>query len=418
LKIDPHKHKEKYQNWKKKGVVEGVSKFNSDILIEYLTDMENGLNVTRRGVIGYARLNNLRQRMRFIARHLEELYGKGRIIDVIEKEIVAFFKAMRDGKILTREGKNYTSIPDYVNVFKAFWHWYQRVENEKGNLVKDITRYIDTSPVKESEFVYFTIEDVKKIAERAKYEYRVLMWFLFDSGIRAPTELMNVKVSDLALLEGSDIYQLNIRDEISKTFGRKIKLMLCSHLLRDYIQDKGLGDEDYLFPIVPRVVSQYLKRLVVRTLGDKKTKGGQFLREISMYDFRHSSACYWLLRYKSESGLKYRFGWKKEAMVHYYTKLLGMRDTIAEDDLMIDSEAKTKLEKELGQERKNKSLLEEELQSQREEMTAIKEQLERNKAGNLFILKLLKSLQKRKKIQDVIEVIKEEDLVEELEMIG
>ena len=85
---------------------------------------------------------------------------------------------------------------------------------------------------------------------------------------------------------------------------------------------------------------------------------------------------------------------------------------------MIDSEAKTKLEKELGQERKNKSLLEEELQSQREEMTAIKEQLERNKAGNLFILKLLKSLQKRKKIQDVIEVIKEEDLVEELEMIG
>ena len=50
------------------------------------------------------------------------------------------------------------------------------------------------------------------------------MMFLFDSGIRSPTELMNVKVSDLF----NDFKELNIREEISKTFGRRIKLMICS----------------------------------------------------------------------------------------------------------------------------------------------------------------------------------------------
>ena len=51
-----------------------------------------------------------------------------------------------------------------------------------------------------------------------------MMWFLFDTGIRAPTEMMNIKVSDLSLMENSNNYELNIRAAISKTFGRKIKL--------------------------------------------------------------------------------------------------------------------------------------------------------------------------------------------------
>jgi len=325
--------------------------------------------------------------MGFNVRELEKLYGQKKVIDITDREIVAFFKSMRDGQIKTRKGKRYTSVPDYVNVFKAFWHWYQRVESEKGNMVKDITRYIDTSPVKESEFVYFAIEDLKKIANRAKYEYRVLMWFLFDSGIRAPTELMNIKVSSLLKTDGSNDFQLDISEEISKTFGRKIKLLLCSKLLKDYISVKELSEDDYLFPICPRVVNQYLKRLMVKVLGDVKTKGGQRSSEISMYDFRHSSACYWLPRYKNESALKYRFGWKKNEMIHHYTKLLGMRDTIAEDDLLIDSEAKTKLENELEQERKTRELFQEQLQSYREELRGVQQQTQQlmAKVGSFFL---------------------------------
>ena len=375
MKIDPYNWQRRYERWKKTGIIKGVSEFNSKIIISYLADMENGFNVARRGSVSYIRLNNLKQRMSYIIKELERLYGKDRIIDISDREVVSFFKMMRDGQILTQKGKRYTSIPDYAAVFKAFWHWYQRVENQKGNNIRDITTYIDTNPVKESEFTYFTIDDLKRMANRAKYEYKVLMWFLFDSGIRAPTELMNIRVCDLSSLDNSPNFQLDIRDEISKTFGRKIKLLLCSKLLKEYIQEMQLNQEDYIFPITPRVVNQYLQRIADRVLGDMKTKGGKHIRKITMYDFRHSSACYWLPRYKSESALKYRFGWKKNDMVHHYTKLLGMRDTIAEDDLLIDSEAKTELEKELEQEKQSRALLQEQIQSQREEMQILQKQM-------------------------------------------
>lgn len=49
MRIDPYKHKERYENWKEKVSVsgrEGISKNNSDIIIKYVTDMEHGLNVS------------------------------------------------------------------------------------------------------------------------------------------------------------------------------------------------------------------------------------------------------------------------------------------------------------------------------------------------------------------------------------
>jgi hypothetical protein len=62
-KISPYKHKEVYLNWKKKGVIEDVSKPNSDLIRQYILDMENGVNISSKNVKGgrsYARLNALR----------------------------------------------------------------------------------------------------------------------------------------------------------------------------------------------------------------------------------------------------------------------------------------------------------------------------------------------------------------------
>ena len=44
--------------------------------------------------------------------------------------------------------------------------------------------------------------------------------FLFDTWIRSPTELVNVRVSDLY----NDFKELQIREETAKTFGRRIKV--------------------------------------------------------------------------------------------------------------------------------------------------------------------------------------------------
>jgi len=413
MKIDPYKNKELYERWKQKGFIPNVSDFNSKIIVEYLGDMELGLNVTKPS--GFINLNKVRNRMGWIARQLEKDYARERMIDITEREIVGCFKYMRDGKILTRKGKPYTSVHSYAKVFQAFWHWYQKVEKKKDNTVEDVVSEIDTRPVREPGFVYFEVDDVKKLAAQANFNRRALIWFLFDSGIRAPTELVNVRVDDLTPIDSSEFLQLHIRDEISKTIARKIKLLLCSKILQDYIAHNKLKAEDYLFPICPGVTNQYLKRLVKRVLGDVKTKGGEKTDKITMYDFRHCSACYWRPRYKKNwDGFKYRFGWTQDDMPNYYTKFLGMKDTITEDDLLIDGEAKTKLEKELEKERKDRNILEEELQAQREEMAAIRKQLARNEARDIFIGKLIKSLQRNGKIGAVVDVIEEENLVEEL----
>jgi len=112
--------------------------------------------------------------------------------------------------------------------------------------------------------------------------------------------------------------------------------MICSELLKEYVQHKKLKMDDYLFPISPPSLNKYLKRLAMKLFGDEQSPAGSKCSELTMYDFRHCSCCYWLPRYKSESALKYRFGWKKSDKIHYYSELLGMKDTISEEDLLID----------------------------------------------------------------------------------
>ena len=184
----------------------------------------------------------------------------------------------------------------------------------------------------------------------------MLLLFLFDSGIRGPTELVNVRVRDLS----QDCAQLTIRDEASKTFGRTIKLLLCADALRSFIRDTHRAPDDAVFPIHPGSTNRYLGRLATRVLGTAQSPGGRPYSRLTLYDLRHSSACYWLPRYKSESALKYRFGWKKGEMIHYYTGFLGMSDTITTQDLLTP-DARTTVEQERDHALREKALLEERL---------------------------------------------------------
>mgnify|MGYP001583631373 FL=1 len=115
-----------------------------------------------------------------------------------------------------------------------------------------------------------------------------------------------------------------------------------------------------------------MKRLAERVLGDKSSPAGQKYSDLTMYDFRHISCCYWLPRYKSESALKYRFGWKKSDKIHYYSELLGMKDTIAEEDMLIDV-TKTEIEKRLEKSEREKELLQDKMQTMELQMTKIME---------------------------------------------
>jgi integrase len=380
MKLDPYKHKERYLKWKDKiqlGIPE-ISKSNSDLIKAYLNDMERGINISSmssKGSRSYIRLNSLKERTVFFAKKFEELFKIDKITDICEEQLIGFFSDMKNGNIKRVNGQSYISVDTYAKVFKAFWHWHQKISKKKGIEIPDITLDLDTKQEK-PDWVYLTEQEIKILCEKAKYEYRVLITFLFDTGIRAPTELMNIKVSDLF----NNYKELNIREEASKTFGRRIKLMICSELIKEFVKNKELNPDDYLFKISPSIVNHYLKNLSKKIFGEKTSPAGAKYSELTMYDFRHNSCCYWLPRYKSESALKYRFGWKSSDKIHYYSELLGMKDTISEDDMLIDL-TKTEIEKRLLKAEKDRDILQERLEYMENQMEKIMQLTNKLHAG-------------------------------------
>ena len=376
MKIDPYKNKDHYLAWKEENSksISNVSKENSELILQYLGDMEKGINIANGSVKGsrsYSRLNALKSRLIFFSKKFKESYNLDNITQIPEDQLMGFFSDMRNGTIRRLDGETFVSPADYVKDMKAFWHWYQKTNKKKGISILDITSDLDTSKDK-PKWVYLTEEQVKQLADNAKFEYRVLIMFLFDTGIRAPTEVMNLKVSDFF----NEFKELNIREEISKTFGRRIKLMISSELIKEYVKFFNLSSNDYLFTKNPNKVNEYLQRLAIRILGDGESQAGQKYSELTVYDFRHNACCYWLPRYKSESALKYRFGWKKSEKIHYYSELLGMKDTISEEDMFTDI-TKTEIQRDLENSKKQNLILQERLKTMEIQMARVMEMTDR-----------------------------------------
>ena len=336
-KKDVYKHKERYLRWMEENLngISNISFINSSLILSYLSDMQKGLNISaksKKGARSYTRLNNIRQRMIFLIKKFEAIYNLKEILKIEEEQLHDFFNKIKNGTLKRVDGKVYQDPANFVKIFKAFWHWHQKVNRKKGINIDDITIDLDTS-VEKPKWVYLTEEQIMTLCKRAPFEYKVLITFLYDAGVRAPGELLNLKILDFY----NDFKEVHIRDEISKTFGRRIKLMFCSKLVKEYVSKRGLSKEDYLFSMSPFTINHNLQKLAKKTLGTERSLAGQKYSELTMYDFRHCSCCYWLPKYKSESGLKYRFGWKKSERIYYYSEMLGMQDTISDEDLLQDT---------------------------------------------------------------------------------
>jgi len=331
MKLDPYNQKELYERWKINPNNSNVSKANNKIIHKYIFDMEIGKNVSRhsrKGARSFIRLNRVRQKIFFISELLEKYQGLKDMTKVTEDQVHRLFSDMRKGKIKRLDGGVYKSTGDYVKVFKAFYHWYQRVSPKP---IQDITNDLDTS-VELPEFNYFTEEQLNEMIKLADEDMKVLMLFLFDTGIRV-TEMKNVKVSDFL----NNFTELNIREETAKTFGRRIKLMMCSNIIKKYVETLELKEDNYVFGLDVKTMNNRLNKIGEKVLGKKN---------LSLYDIRHSSVCYFYPRYPNVQGLLYRFGWKKLSMAHYYARFLGMEDTISEADLLLGV-TKTELEKDI-----------------------------------------------------------------------
>lgn len=335
MKLDPYKNKEKYENWKTKGAkIPDVSKMNHKLIIDFLFDFEQGKNVdvsNKKGARSYARLNAYRSKLATISKWFDKDFPK-----ISKDDVHSVFNKLERGEITRLDGKPYSDLLDYLKTFKAFWSWLQKTHKTKLN---DVAEDIGVKKVK-PKWVYLDFEQFKKLANNSKPYYKVLALFMLDTGQRV-TEFKNCKVSSFK----EDFTKYTITDEISKTIGRTIKLMLSSQLIKEYIEENDLKDDDTIFNVSVSKTNQYYKRIAKRLFGKGKSLAGANYSNISLTDFRHISACYWLKRYKKESGMMYRFGWQKADKVHYYSEFLGMEDNIEEEDMTLDT-TKTQLQNE------------------------------------------------------------------------
>lgn len=349
---DIYKSKERFERWKEANGdlrLSGLSKTNSALIKEYLNDMETGSNTARgskKGGRSHARLNTIRIRVTNLVRAFDKK-GVKNIARLKEKVLVQHFHDMRSGKILKADGTPYKSTADFVKDWKSFWHWLMKVSKKKEIELEDITVDLDTSKDKPP-FVYFTKEQMEKMLKYFKDHEQTLLLFMFDTIIRTGKELSNVKVSDLYDLDKDDHPTLSIREATSKTFGRDIKILICGEALRKHIRMKELSHSDFLFNYSQAFLNRKLKQVAIQLFGDKQTKGGKPYSQLRMYDFRHSGACHWRKgAYKTKiDALMYRGGWNNLDMLNYYTRKMGMKDTVEEGDLFAEAD-KTRMEKEI-----------------------------------------------------------------------
>jgi hypothetical protein len=149
-RIDPHKHESKYKGWQARGwPFPGLTSPNKSLLCDYLQDMEVGANVnpgSKRCPRSYCRLNNLRSRMRTWALYLQQELNMTdwSQLEAKERDLLLFVKKMREGGVQCEQVERpFTAVGTYVKALKSFWHWYQRVERKKGQVVPDITIDLD-----------------------------------------------------------------------------------------------------------------------------------------------------------------------------------------------------------------------------------------------------------------------------------
>ena len=144
--------------------------------------------------------------------HIYDDCGKTDITKLTAKDIENVCYKMQIGEIKWKTSKGervYKSTRDYIKIFKDFWHWYMRDQREQNKEIPDITLNLANDTQTESEFVYTTLEDTTKLIDNAKPYYKTQIAFQFDTGIRSPSELMNIRKKDFSYINKQDIWQKN-----------------------------------------------------------------------------------------------------------------------------------------------------------------------------------------------------------------
>ncbi len=345
MKKDIFNHATGWENFKKqltpKYIEEGLTKENSKLFIDYLLDLEQGRNIPRKAIKGgrdTKHLNRLRNKMRAIFK-LFQNNGIKDTTKITEKQV---------SDIFTEWTKTHTV--DYAKRFKAFWSWWMTKNRREGKIVEDVC--IDLSTTEKNngdrDFVWVTKEQLDKLRTYFDEDKQTILLFCFDSIIRSPTELMSLKTENI--YEKGDEVWIDIPNSISKTIGRKFNLVYAGKPILDYIKRHHKQQGEYLFEFSHLMLTKEMQKIAKQLWDGKKSEGGEFFKNITLYDLRHSGAIHFRQLFQKTGQsldiLRERGGWSDFKMINYYTRRLGLDGHISKEKLLLE-EDKTKIEKEV-----------------------------------------------------------------------
>lgn len=354
-KKDIFKHAEAFDKWKSeltpKYIEGGLTKQNSKMFVDYL------LSLSKDNSKGHIQRN--RTKLRSIFKGLQE---KG-ISDISKANI-------KDIDLYFEEWKEKGHSVDYVKRWNAFWEWWSNYNRKEGIVVQNLkikVKGLKRKGDEESSFVWLTKEEFDKFRKYFEEDEQTILLFCFDSLIRFPTECSSLKVENIFEKKGE--VWVDIPKAISKTIGRKFNLVYSGEAILRYIEKYKLKPEDYLFNFSSVMFNQKMQRIAKQIWGEKKSEGGEFFKNITGYDLRHSGAIHFRQLFQKTGQsldlLRERGGWSDFKMINYYTKRLGLDGHIQKEKLLLE-EDKSQMEKEIDK-------LKEREEKTKKEITEIKE---------------------------------------------
>jgi len=334
-KKDIYNHEGIFEKWKgqltDKYIEDGLTKQNTNLFVDYFTELG------KKKSIGYVNRNRSKIKSIFIG-----LQNKG--VNNISKASINeienyFFEWCENHSV------------DYAQRWNAFWSWWKTKNRREGKVTEDLTLNLKDyrkGKGKESTFVWLTKEEFDKFRSYFDEDKQVILLFAFDSLIRFPTEISSLKVENI--YEKNEEVWVNIPEEISKTIGRKFNLVYSGEAILKYIKKYELKPEDYLFKFSPPMLNQEMQKIAKQLFDNKKSEGGEYYKNITGYDLRHSGAIHFRQLFQQTGQsldlLRERGGWSDFTMINYYTKRLGLDGHIQKEKLLLQ-EDKTKIEKDI-----------------------------------------------------------------------
>jgi len=224
-------------------------------------------------------------------------------------DIENFVNDLTSDKFKRLDGNNFSgsSKSDIKKFLKQFYKWYK---GENEYYPKHVS-WLKTKIPKDQKPIEKPILELKQVVQLAqkfkKYDYKMLVLALFDSGFRIQ-EMISVKKKDLTWEEFDSAKKCFwIKCNKSKTYPRKVPIPLFSTEMKSFFDSsyfKAKQDDDPLFDIHYASFTNHLKEHSLKL----------FNLKITCHCLRHSSCTFYAKEYAGNVPLlAQRFGWSFSA---------------------------------------------------------------------------------------------------------